>query len=129
VPLAAPSPVLTGRAAAPTVEWATVEQVAAFVRQPTTGAADNAELVACTAAANDFAWRRRQAAGYVDDDPTVAPGDAVVRGVVVYAGSLYREGGAADGFPSFAELVPGMVPMGTLGQVYRLLGVNRPVVA
>lgn len=115
---------------APTVTWATPGDVATFVRNPPATALDDADLVAATNAANAFAWRRRQAAGYTADDPTTPPGLDVARGVVVYAAALYREGGSTDGFASFAEYPPGfMATGGTLGDVYRLLGVNRPVVA
>ena len=109
------------------VTWATVAQVADFVRVATATAQDDRDLVAATDAANGWCYRRRQASGYVDDDPTTSPGPDVTRAVVIYAGVLYREGGAADGFASFAELtVGGFVPSGTMGQVNRLLGVNRP---
>lgn len=111
------------------VVWATPADVATFLREPPATADGNADMVAATDAANAFAFRRRRAAGYVDD-PATAPGADVVRGVVVYAGALYRAGGATDGFASFAEYPPGfMAGGGALGDVYRLLGVNRPVVA
>jgi len=111
------------------VTWATVTDVATFLREPQTAAADDADMAAATAAANSWAYRRRAAAGYVDD-PATPPGPDVVRGVVMYAAARYREGGATDGFASFAEFPPGYLPGGgTLGEVYRLLGVNRPVVA
>ncbi|HEY4378071.1 MAG TPA: hypothetical protein VGM93_12975 [Acidimicrobiales bacterium] len=103
--------------------------MATFLREPAATAQDDEDMAAATDAANVFAFRRRRAAGYVDD-PTTPPGPDVVRGVVIYAGALYRTGGATDGFASFAEYPPGfMTTGGTLGDVYRLLGVNRPVVA
>jgi hypothetical protein len=109
------------------VTWATPAQVADFVREPPATAQDNRELVAATEAANQWCWRRRQTAGYLDPDPLVSPSADVTRAVVIYAGVLYREGGAADGFASFAELTPGtFVPAGTMGQVNRLLGIDRP---
>lgn len=126
----APRPALAG----PTVTWATVAQVADFVREAPATAADNRELVAATEAANAWCYRRRATAGYLDasggpEDPTVSPGPDVTRAVVIFAGTSYRAGGAADGFASFAELsAGGFVPSGTLGQVKQLLGVNRPAV-
>lgn len=120
----APRPALS----TPDVTWATVAQVADFVREPTATAQDNRELVAATEAANSWCYRRRLESNYVDD-PTISPGPDVTRAVVMFAGTSYRAGGAADGFASFAELsAGGFVPSGTLGQVKQLLGVNRPAV-
>jgi hypothetical protein len=108
--------------------WAEVDDVLAFLRIAPATPQDLAEVGACTDAANDWCYRRRQTAGYVDD-PGIVPGPAVLRAVVLLAGELYREGGGTDGFSSFAELPPGIDPGGTFSQVKRLLGVNRPVVA
>jgi hypothetical protein len=44
------------------------------------------------------------------------------------AGSLYRERGSVDSFSSFEAMnIPGTV--GSMGQINRLLGVNRSQVA
>jgi hypothetical protein len=111
------------------VTWVPVETVAAEVGVPVTTAPGDARLVDATAAANAFCFRRRAASGYVDD-PTVSPGADIDEGVVFYAAALYRMKGAVDGFASFAEWPnQAAMPPGTLGQVFRLLGVPRPVVA
>jgi hypothetical protein len=115
-------------AAATVPTWATVDDVLAFLRIAPASPQDLAEVGACTAAANEWCYDRRQAAGYVDE-LDVVPGPRVLRGVVLFAGELYREGGSLDGFSSFAELPPGLDVRGTFGQVKRLLGINRPVVA
>jgi hypothetical protein len=109
-------------------DWATVDDVLAFLRIAPATAQDLAEVGACTDAANAWCFRRRGTAGYFDD-PAIVPGPDVLRAVVLLAGELYREGGGTDGFPSFAELPPGIDPGGTFSQVKRLLGVNRPVIA
>src|SRR5262245_2749530 len=110
------------------VTWVTPEQVADEVGVPVASAAGDARLVAATDAANAFAYRRRVAAGY-SDDPAVLPGPDVGEGTVMFAAALYRLRGATDGWSSFAELPPGTVAQGTLPMIYRLLGVNRPVIA
>src|SRR5262245_23550258 len=90
---------------------------------------DDAYLNTCTNAANQWAFDRRKAAGYVDD-PAVAPNDRVRLGTMMYACSLYRERGAPEGFASFAEFPVGAPTLTTgLGQIMRLLGVGRPQVA
>jgi hypothetical protein len=105
-----------------TPTWTTPDDVAlAFggTVQP-----DDAFLVACTDAANAFAWRRRDEAGYADD-PVVSPGPDATMGVTMYAVALYRERGTVDSFASFNEFTIGAVPQSTFGQVLRLLGIPR----
>lgn len=81
----------------------------------------------CADAANDWCWNRRREAGYYDS-LTVCPSHSVFLGTVMYAATLYRERGAADGFASFSEL-GAIAPTMTLGRIYQLLGVNRSQVA
>lgn len=81
----------------------------------------------CADAANDWCWNRRREAGYYDS-LTVCPNHSVFLGTVMYAATLYRERGAADGFASFSEL-GALAPTMTLGRIYQLLGVNRSQVA
>ncbi len=80
----------------------------------------------CVAAANDFAYRRRYAAGY-DDHPDNTPTIAVQTGTIIYAGTLFRERGSTDAFNSY-DAYPA-VPVAGLGQVMRLLGINRASIA
>jgi hypothetical protein len=46
----------------------------------------------------------------------------------MYAASLYRERGAVDSFASF-DSMGSPTPFGSMGQIMRLLGVNRSQVA
>lgn len=110
-----------------TAVWATPADVGTFLGVPPAEAGDDAWLVEATDAANDVAWRRRLAAGYVDD-PTTAPDAAVKTGVVLYAAALYRERGAVDGFASFVELGTFVPAGGSWAQIQRLWGVNRMAV-
>jgi hypothetical protein len=77
-------------------------------------------------AANEFAFRRRQAAGY--EDPTdEAPNPAAKLGTILYAGALYRERGSIDSFQSFQDQ-PITAPIGSMGQILRLLGIGKPAI-
>lgn len=110
-----------------TVAWVTPADVALFLGVPQADAADDEWLAQSTAAANAVAFRRRAAAGYTDD-AAVVPDDAVKSGTVLYAGALYRERGAVDGFASFTELGAFIPAGGSWGQIQRLWGVNRMAV-
>jgi hypothetical protein len=89
-----------------TPTWATPADVADALG----GTADPADtfLIACTDAANAYAWRRRDEAGYVDD-PAVSPGPDATMGVTVYAVALYRERGSVDSYASFEQFGAGAV--------------------
>lgn len=106
----------------PSVTWATVDDVTRALGVPVT---DPAWLAQVTDAANQWAFRRRADAGYVDD-PTAAAAD-VTLGVVLLAKAFHNERGTVDGFASFEQLGPVVAP-GTLGQVNRLLGLGKPAV-
>jgi hypothetical protein len=80
------------------------------------------------AAANAFAYRRRQEAGYWDS-PTTVPDGAAKLGTVQYAAILYRERGSTEAFASFDPLATGGPVTGNYGQILRLLGVGKPQVA
>lgn len=92
---------------------------------PSGGDADFLE--ACVEAGNDWAYRRRQSAGY-DDWADTIPAPDVALGTVIYTAGLYRERGSIDGYQSFQDLAT-IAPIGTNAQVLRLLGLNKPVVA
>ena len=110
-----------------TAIWATPADVAVFLGLPPAEAPDDDWLIMATDAANDVAFRRRKASGYVDDE-TTAPDDAVKTGTVMYAAALYRERGAADGFASFVELGTVVPTGGSWSQIQRLWGVMKSAV-
>jgi hypothetical protein len=93
----------------------------------TVSASDTDFLDRCTAAANAFAYRRREQAGYTDD-PDVSPGPDASMGTTMYAVALFRERGSVDSFASFEDFSTGVFPQSSFGQVLRLLGVPRPAV-
>jgi hypothetical protein len=110
------------------VSWITPEQVEQALGVAPATPTDADYLTLATAAAQQWAFDRRRAFGY-DDAADVVPNDRVALGAILYAVSLYRERGSLDSFTSFGELATPAPVGGTMGQVNRLLGLNRPVVA
>lgn len=82
----------------------------------------------CVAAANAWAPRKRREAGYLLDDPDVAPSSDVALGTTLYAVALYNERGATDSHASFQDLAGFLPATGSLGQINRLLGIGRAAV-
>jgi len=111
-----------------TAIWATPADVGTFLGVPVAEANDDAWLIQCTDAANDVAYRRRQAAGYLTDDPSTAPDAAVKLGTVMYAAALYHERGSVDGFSSFVELGQVLPTGGSWGQIRKLWGIDKMAV-
>jgi hypothetical protein len=93
----------------------------------TATAADQSFLTIAAAAANQFAFRRRQESGYFDSLSTV-PSQDVKLGTMMYGGALYRQRGSVDAFASFNEM-GSQPPMALSGLVKQLLGIERPQVA
>jgi hypothetical protein len=109
--------------------WITSDDVLDALGLAPAGPGDVAYLSTCTAAANALAYRRRQAAGYLDD-PDVVPGDAVKLGTVLVAVGLYRNRGALAGSAAFDDVGAPAPSSGTMPpDVLRLLGVPRAVSA
>lgn len=110
----------------PLTTWVKDEDVALFLGIDVDGQ-DADFLAAVVEAGNDFAYRRRQNAGY-SDSRCIIPNPSTKEGTVLYCAALYRERGSIDSFSSFGDqVIPGNV--GTMGQIMRLLGINRPQVA
>ena len=111
----------------PTCTWVTANDIADWLYVAQAVAADVTFLTICAAAANQFAYRRRQEAGYVDSLTTV-PSQDVKLGTIMYGGALYRQRGSIDQFASFDAMgttsVIGLAPI-----VKQLLGIDRPQVA
>jgi len=113
----------TGAVLVTSVTWITSTDVELFVGavEADTDEADYLDL--CTAAANDWCYRRRETAGY-SDNPSLVPGAAPKQGTILYAGSLFRQKGSLDNFQSF-EAMPTPAPVGSMGEIMRLLGIGR----
>jgi hypothetical protein len=112
----------------PLCTWTNAEQVAIFLGfEPDPASNDEAYLELVVEAANDFAYRRREQAGY-NDSRVLVPNVSAPQGTVLYAAALFRERGSVDSFASFQDI--NIQPMvGSMGQILRLLGVPRPAVA
>ena len=110
-----------------TCTWVNTASVVAWLGIAAATANDTAFITTATAAANAFAYRRRREAGYFDS-LTTSPGADVSLGTTMLAGTYYRERGSADSFASFSDM-GGPVPFGSMGQINKLLGVNRSQVA
>lgn len=106
--------------------WITPDDVVVALGDTTPS--DDAWLIQVTSAANDFAYERRQKAGYRNDVTTQAPNDRAKTGTILYAVALFRERGSVDSYASFEEFATGVMPPANFGQVMRLLGIPRPAV-
>ena len=112
----------------PLVTWCTVDDVEVFLGySPAAASVDEDYLAMCTEAANEWAYRKRREAGYIDSTVAV-PNPAARQGTILYAGGLFRERGSVDSFASFQDMTITAAP-GTMGQIMRLLGINRSQVA
>jgi hypothetical protein len=109
----------------PLTTWVNDADVALFLGIDLDGQ-DADYLAEVVEAGNDFAYRRRKNAGY-SDSRCLIPNPSTKQGTVLYCAALYRERGSIDSFSSFGDqVIPGNV--GTMGQIMRLLGINRPAV-
>ena len=106
------------------VNWADDADVENFLGVEPASQADADYLTLCVEAANVWVFERRAKSGYLDL-PNAVPSSDVKLGVILYAGSLYRERGSVDSFASFQDM-PTVAPVGTMGQILRLIGCNRP---
>jgi hypothetical protein len=111
-----------------TCTWITNTNIANYLDIPLTSTNASALLVQCAAAANAFAFRRRNEAGYLQDSLTVSPGGDVTLGTIMIGAAYFRQQGSYTALASFDGMgVPpanGITPM-----VLQLLGINRPQVA
>lgn len=106
--------------------WSSSALVLEFLGIAVATANDTAYVATCVAAANDWAYRKRHAAGYVD--PTAAaPSSDVALATTMYAASLYRQRGSTDTYQTYDGMPAG--PVTNFGQILGLLGCNRSQVA
>jgi hypothetical protein len=111
----------------PTCTWITSSNVTEFLGIATASANDTAFITTCVSAANAWAYRKRQEAGY-RDSLTTSPGGDVTLGTTLFAASMYRRRGSIDGFQSF-DVMDTTQPAMSMGDIHKLLGVNRSQVA
>lgn len=85
-------------------------------------------VATCVEAGNDWAYRKRQQAGY-HDSRCIIPSPSVKEGTLLYCATLYRERGSVDSFASFDSMALTGGPSMSLGRIMQLLGINRSQVA
>jgi len=114
----------------PTCTWVTNADVEDWLGFTVTNPSSDYDLLTlCVAAGNQFAWRRRQEAGYFDSLTTVPSGD-VRLGTIIYCGYLYRQrGSATENYAAYDPLATSGPVGGSFIEVLRLLGINRPAIA
>lgn len=111
----------------PTCTWITSSNVTEFLGIAAATANDTAFIATCVTAANAWAYRKRQEAGY-RDSLTTSPGGDVTLGTTLFAASMYRRRGSIDGFQSF-DAMDTTSPALSMGDIHKLLGINRSQVA
>lgn len=111
-----------------TCTWILAADVLSWLGISVATANDTAFVGVCTDAANAWAYKARKMAGYQGESLSTVPSSAVKLGTIMYAGALYRERGSVDSFASFGEL-GAPAPVGSMGQIMRLLGIRRSQVA
>jgi len=112
----------------PTCTWVSEAELTAYLNITVASANDTTLIGQARAAANQFCWRRRMEAGYVDSLTTVPSAD-VKLGVLAYGAALYRaRGSSGDTYATFDGMgTPAVVAMPAI--VKQLLGIDRPAVA
>ena len=112
----------------PEVTWITTANLTTYLDIPLTSANAATLITQATKAANRFAYRRRQEAGYLTDVIDEVPNEAVFLGTLMIGAAYFRQQGSYTALASFDGMgVPpanGITPM-----VLQLLGINRPQVA
>lgn len=111
----------------PICTWINSNMVTEFLGIAGATANDTAFITTCVNAANAWAYRKRQEAGY-RDSLTTSPGGDVTLGTTMFAAAQYRRRGSIDGFQSFDVMDTTNPPM-SMGDIHKLLGVNRSQVA
>lgn len=111
-----------------TCSWIVAADVLSWLGISVATANDTTFVGVCTDAANAWAYKARKMAGYQAESLSTAPSSAVKLGTIMMAGALYRERGSVDSFASFGEL-GAPAPVGSMGQIMRLLGIRRSQVA
>jgi hypothetical protein len=112
-----------------TCQWVTSAQLITYLGVQITNPSDDYTLITqAVSAGNDFAYRRRQEAGYIDSLTTSPGGDATL-GTLMYCAALWRSRGSLENtFASFDGM--GAAPQQSLTPIVKqLLGIDRPACA
>ena len=112
-----------------TCTWVTAAQLITYLGVQITDPSDDYTLITqAVSAGNNFAYRRRQEAGYIDSLTTSPGGDATL-GTLMYCAALWRSRGSLENtFASFDGM--GTAPQQSLTPIVKqLLGIDRPACA
>lgn len=112
-----------------TCSWVTAAQLVTYLGVQITNPSDDYTLITqAVSAGNDFAYRRRQEASYIDSLVT-SPGGDVTLGTLMYCAALWRSRGSLENtFASFDGM--GAAPQQSLTPIVKqLLGIDRPACA
>jgi hypothetical protein len=112
----------------PTCTWVSTQELTNYLNITVASANDTTLIGQAREAANQFCWRRRMEASYVDS-LTVVPSADVKLGVLMYGAALYRaRGSSGDTYATFDGMgTPTVVALPAM--VKQLLGIDRPAIA
>ena len=113
----------------PVCTWVTAAQVMTYLGITITNPSDDYTLLTqSVSAGNQFCYRRRQEAGYIDSLTTSPGGDATL-GTLMYCAALWRSRGSIEAtYATFDGM--GSAPQQSLTPIVKqLLGIPRPAVA
>ena len=112
----------------PVCTWVSTQELTNYLNITVASSNDTTLIGQAREAANQFCWRRRMEASYVDSLTTVPSAD-VKLGVLMYGAALYRaRGSSGDTYATFDGMgAPQVVALPAM--VKQLLGIDRPAVA
>lgn len=110
-----------------TPTWCDANDVEGFLGVTPAAAEDVAWLDYAVAAGNDWAYDRRQAAGYTDliESP---PSQRAKTGTIMKAAEIYRQRGSFGSYQQYSEM-DAIQQIGASTELLRMLGIPRPVIA
>ena len=114
---------------APVCTWVTAADVMTYLGITISNPSDDYTLLTqSVSAGNQFCYRRRQEAGYIDSLTTSPGGDATL-GTLMYCAALWRSRGSIEAtYATFDGM--GSAPQQSLTPIVKqLLGIPRPAVA
>ena len=112
-----------------TCTWVTAAQLVTYLGVQITNPSDDYTLITqAVSAGNQFCYRRRQEAGYIDSLSNTPGGDQTL-GTLMYCAALWRSRGSLENaFASFDGM--GTAPQQSLTPIVKqLLGIDRPACA
>ena len=112
----------------PTCTWITATDIEDWLGIGTATTLDQTFLTICAASANEFCYRRRQEAGYVDSLTTV-PNQSVKLATIEYGGGKYRQRGTVGDVLASFDGMTATANSAYTTSVKQGLGVPRPAVA